>query len=106
MHEGLNKHYDVLKNEVILIYKIVLRPSVRPSVYPSVRLNIHHSTRVLERARKSRKKRKVMERAVERKEFKILHFFPMRIKGSKAFSKSKRRRPVFGHILKITNSGK
>ena len=48
LHEGLNKHYDVLKNEVILIYKIVLRPSVRPSVYPSVRLNIHHSTRVLE----------------------------------------------------------
>ena len=43
---------------------------------------------------------------VERKQFKILHVLHVRIKESKAFSKSKRRSPVFWHILKIMNCGK
>ena len=44
-----------------------------------------------------------MESAVERKELKILHVLLVSIKG---LFKSKRRRLVFWHILKITNSGK
>ena len=86
----------------ILIYKIAFCPCVRPSVRASaVHKRLGKGKKGQERARKSWKKRKEMERSVERKEFKILHVLPVRIKESKPIS-----RPVILHILKITNSGK
>ena len=75
----------------ILLYKTgfcpCVRASVRPCVRPSKRPPIHQQTGKCKKGQ-----RRVIERAAEKK-FKLLHVYPVRIKKSKAFSKSKRCNP-------------